>query len=155
MPSSDRRCLSMCPHAATAAKGCLILCTVLGLTLNLSATPRMVSPAFRAARIRASKSGAIRGRPSCLPSALALLITHMQTNTQKVAILLMWPWGICEGFFRTPQRGPTATCNVRLTARSDLSSCCATRFVSCGCQSAKLQLRAIEVEPKPGGSPCR
>ena len=64
--------LSM-PHAATT-KGCLILCTVLGLTSNLSATPRMVSPAFRAATIRSSSWGAMRrGRPSFLPSSLALL----------------------------------------------------------------------------------
>jgi hypothetical protein len=58
------RDLSM-PHAATT-KGCLILCTVLGLTSNLSATPRMVSPAFSAARIRSSSWGAMRaGQAFC------------------------------------------------------------------------------------------
>jgi TRAP-type C4-dicarboxylate transport system permease large subunit len=39
----------MWPYAATASKGCLIRCTVLGLTSNLTAAPRIVSPAFRAA----------------------------------------------------------------------------------------------------------
>src|SRR5713101_6742640 len=51
--------LSM-PHAATT-KGCLILCTVLGLTSNLSATPRMVSPVFRAARISRFELGRYAG----------------------------------------------------------------------------------------------
>src|SRR5262245_31367860 len=68
--------LSM-PHAATT-KGCLILCTVLGLTSNLTATPRMVSPAFRAARIRSSSWRAMRGRPSFLPSSLAPRSGFMQ-----------------------------------------------------------------------------
>ena len=65
-------------HAATLtpSKGRLILCTVPGSTPNRLAilrTPSVRPGAFRAARIRASSSGAIRGRPSCLPSALARL----------------------------------------------------------------------------------
>jgi hypothetical protein len=63
-------------HAAAlmASKGRLILCTVPGSTPNRFAilrTPSVRPGAFRAVRICASSSGAIRGRPSCLPSALA------------------------------------------------------------------------------------
>jgi len=60
--------------AALAPKGRLFTrCPVDGLTLNRSAPPRIVSPAFRASRIRCSRSASMRGRPSCLPSSTALL----------------------------------------------------------------------------------
>jgi hypothetical protein len=59
--------------AALAPKGWATRCTVLGLTLNLAATRRTDSPAFSATLIRFSRSAGIRGRPSCLPSALARL----------------------------------------------------------------------------------
>ena len=57
------------------SKGRLIRCTVPGSTPKRFAilrTPSVRPGAFRAARIRASTAGAIRGRPSRLPSALAL-----------------------------------------------------------------------------------
>ena len=63
-------------YAATLppSKGRLIRSTVPGSTPNRSAilrTPSVRPGALRAARIRASRSGAIRGRPSFFPSALA------------------------------------------------------------------------------------
>jgi hypothetical protein len=65
-------------HAAAPvpSKGRLMRCTVLGSTRKRAAilrTPSVRPGAFRAARIRSSRSGAIRGRPSCFPSSLALL----------------------------------------------------------------------------------
>jgi len=51
--------LAVPSYAAAATKGLLIRCTVLALTLNLSATLRMLSPAFRAARMRVSSSAAM------------------------------------------------------------------------------------------------
>src|SRR5215468_133718 len=55
------------PHYAAASKGRLIRCTVLGLTPNLSAILRTPSPvrprAFRASRIRRSRSAARAAKP--------------------------------------------------------------------------------------------
>jgi hypothetical protein len=59
----------------TPSKGRLIRCTVPGSTPNRFAilrTPSVRPGVLRAARIRASSSAAIRGRPRRLPSCLAL-----------------------------------------------------------------------------------
>jgi hypothetical protein len=86
-PDADRRPVGcgdsesfrrLSAYATTLAppKGRLTRCTVLGSTPNRAAILRMPSVrpgALRAARIRLSSSSGIRGRPSCLPSLLALL----------------------------------------------------------------------------------
>jgi hypothetical protein len=61
--------------ALTPSKGRLIRCTVLGSTPKRAAilrTPSARPGVLRAARICLSSSAGIRGRPSCLPSSLAL-----------------------------------------------------------------------------------
>jgi hypothetical protein len=68
--------LSLYAAKRAPSKGRLIRCTVPGSTPKRFAilrTPSVRPGALRAAGIFASSSGAIRGRPSCLPSALARL----------------------------------------------------------------------------------
>src|SRR5262245_28256542 len=72
-----------------SAKGPLIRCTVAGSTPNFAAVLRTLRPPLRAARIRFSISGAIRGRPSCLPQPWPVFADSVKLrNFHRVR-----PWG--------------------------------------------------------------
>src|SRR5262249_34353901 len=73
-------------YAAAATKGLLILCIVLALTLNLSATRRTLTPAFRAASMPMTRSNVAKmietagdraGLPHCHPHMLRHTAGHL------------------------------------------------------------------------------